>query len=205
MTVCSGEALEVGDRFEVPNDEVGCPQVHRRQRQRHEISGAGADRLACRGLRDCQSRRHISGFMRTPGKSFESEFSTRLSLTEWALVPVQSSCLSRHAKRDGGSYRRVGHKMAGRPIDRNFRGGRGSWKGDQAPGAFACEKRLKNGKTAQCTVRVFAHRVLHQSPRWPEYKEREFKWLSAKQAARAVKEPSLSKIILQLSRQREVL
>jgi 8-oxo-dGTP pyrophosphatase MutT (NUDIX family) len=66
-------------------------------------------------------------------------------------------------------------------------------------GTFSYEKRLKNGGVALCKVRVFALQVEHQSPVWPEQKQRKVKWLSAATAAKTVKEPSLSEIILRVA------
>lgn len=67
-------------------------------------------------------------------------------------------------------------------------------------GKFSYEKRLKNGEVAVCKVRVFALEVQHQSSTWPEKKERRIQWLSARRAANAVKDPSLSEIILRMAR-----
>jgi 8-oxo-dGTP pyrophosphatase MutT (NUDIX family) len=69
-------------------------------------------------------------------------------------------------------------------------------------GSFSYEKRLKNGGIVTCEVRVFALEVKHQKLKWPEKKERKVKWLSARQAAKTVKEPTLSEIILRLARTR---
>ncbi len=67
-------------------------------------------------------------------------------------------------------------------------------------GSFSYEKRLPTGSIAVCTVHVFALEVKRQARKWPEQHEREFKWLSPGQAAKAVKEPMLGKIIRRLAR-----
>jgi 8-oxo-dGTP pyrophosphatase MutT (NUDIX family) len=65
-------------------------------------------------------------------------------------------------------------------------------------GSFPYEKRLKTGSVVVCEVRVFPLKVLRQSRQWPEREQRDVKWLSIKDAAEAVQEPMLSKIILRL-------
>jgi 8-oxo-dGTP pyrophosphatase MutT (NUDIX family) len=67
-------------------------------------------------------------------------------------------------------------------------------------GSFSYEKRLPTGDTVVCKVDVFALEVRRQSREWPEKHEREVKWLSPGQAAKAVKEPTLAKIIRRLAR-----
>jgi len=67
-------------------------------------------------------------------------------------------------------------------------------------GSFSYEKRLPTGSIVVCTVHVFALEVKRQTRKWPEQREREFKWLSPGQAAKAVKEPVLGKIIRRLAR-----
>jgi 8-oxo-dGTP pyrophosphatase MutT (NUDIX family) len=67
-------------------------------------------------------------------------------------------------------------------------------------GSFSYEKRLPTGGTVVCKVHVFALEVRRQSREWPEKSEREVRWLSPGQAAKAVKEPMLAKIILRLAR-----
>ena len=67
-------------------------------------------------------------------------------------------------------------------------------------GSFSYEKRLTTGSIAVCTVHVFALEVRRQARKWPEQHERKFKWLSPGQAAKAVKDPVLGKIIRRLAR-----
>src|SRR5277367_6139224 len=64
---------------------------------------------------------------------------------------------------------------------------------------FSYEKRLKNGSVALCEVKVFALEVERQRRKWPEKKERQFKWLSATRAAKTVKDERLSEIILRVA------
>jgi 8-oxo-dGTP pyrophosphatase MutT (NUDIX family) len=72
--------------------------------------------------------------------------------------------------------------------------------GRRAVGSFSYEKRLKNGASVECEVRVFPLEVKRQSKQWPEKQERRVKWLSASKAAEKVKDPVLSKIIRRLAR-----
>jgi len=67
-------------------------------------------------------------------------------------------------------------------------------------GSFSYEKRLSTGGVVVCKVHVFALEVRRQSRTWPERHEREVKWLLPGQAAKAVKEPMLAKIIRRLAR-----
>src|SRR5436309_13421063 len=47
-------------------------------------------------------------------------------------------------------------------------------------GSFAYRKRLKSGRVVVCEVHVFPLRVSHQTKLWPERRQREVKWVSAK-------------------------
>ena len=67
-------------------------------------------------------------------------------------------------------------------------------------GSFPYEKRLKNGGVVVCEVHVYPLRVQRQRKQWPERRQREVKWLSVKEAAKAVREPMLSTIIRRLAR-----
>jgi 8-oxo-dGTP pyrophosphatase MutT (NUDIX family) len=72
--------------------------------------------------------------------------------------------------------------------------------GRQPVGSFSYEKRLKNGGSVECEVRVFPLEVKRQRNEWPEKQERQVKWLSASKAAAKVKNPLLSKIIRRVAR-----
>jgi 8-oxo-dGTP pyrophosphatase MutT (NUDIX family) len=72
--------------------------------------------------------------------------------------------------------------------------------GRRPVGSFSYEKRLKNGGSVECEVRVFPLEVKRQNKQWPEKQERKVKWLSASEAAEKVKEPMLSAIIRRLGR-----
>jgi 8-oxo-dGTP pyrophosphatase MutT (NUDIX family) len=69
-------------------------------------------------------------------------------------------------------------------------------------GSFSYQKRLRKGVVVDCEVRVFALEVKRQRKAWPEQREREVRWLSARAAARTVREPKLSAIIRRLARGR---
>jgi 8-oxo-dGTP pyrophosphatase MutT (NUDIX family) len=72
--------------------------------------------------------------------------------------------------------------------------------GRQSVGSFSYEKRLKNGRSVECEVRVFPLEVKRQRKEWPERQERQVKWLSASKAAKKVKDPVLSRIIQRVAR-----
>ena len=72
--------------------------------------------------------------------------------------------------------------------------------GRRAVGSFSYEKRMKNGRSVECEVRVFPLEVKRQRKQWPEKQERRVKWLSASKAAERVKDPVLSKIIRNVAR-----
>ena|SRR5215467_11016222 len=72
--------------------------------------------------------------------------------------------------------------------------------GRRPVGSFSYEKRLKNGESIECEVRVFPLAVRRQRKEWPEKQERRVKWLSATKAAEKVKHPVLSKIIRRVAR-----
>jgi 8-oxo-dGTP pyrophosphatase MutT (NUDIX family) len=66
-------------------------------------------------------------------------------------------------------------------------------------GSFAYRKRLRSGRFVVCEVQVFALKVRGQTKRWPERRQREVKWVSAKEAADTVREPKLRAIIRRLA------
>jgi 8-oxo-dGTP pyrophosphatase MutT (NUDIX family) len=72
--------------------------------------------------------------------------------------------------------------------------------GRRPVGSFSYEKRLKNGRSVECEVRVFPLEVKRQSKAWPEKQERQVKWLSASKAAEKVNDPVLSKLIRRIAR-----
>jgi 8-oxo-dGTP pyrophosphatase MutT (NUDIX family) len=72
--------------------------------------------------------------------------------------------------------------------------------GRRSVGSFSYEKRLKDGGSVECEVRVFPLQVKRQNKQWPEMQERKVRWLSASEAAAKVKEPMLSAIIRRLAR-----
>jgi 8-oxo-dGTP pyrophosphatase MutT (NUDIX family) len=73
----------------------------------------------------------------------------------------------------------------------------------RAVGSFSYEKRLKDGETVECEVRVFPLHVRRQTKEWPEKEERKIKWLSADKAAKKVDEPTLGELIRQLARKHD--
>jgi 8-oxo-dGTP pyrophosphatase MutT (NUDIX family) len=72
--------------------------------------------------------------------------------------------------------------------------------GRRPVGSFSYEKRMKNGASVECEVRVFPLEVKRQKQEWPEKQQRRVKWLSASKAAEKVKDPTLSAIIKRIAR-----
>jgi 8-oxo-dGTP pyrophosphatase MutT (NUDIX family) len=70
----------------------------------------------------------------------------------------------------------------------------------RAIGSFTYRKRVKSGRVVACEVQVFPLKVKRQRKQWPERRQREVRWLSAKQAAKTVREPKLRAIIRRLAR-----
>jgi 8-oxo-dGTP pyrophosphatase MutT (NUDIX family) len=65
-------------------------------------------------------------------------------------------------------------------------------------GAFEYGKRLDNGVVQPTTVEVFSFEQMVQHPEWPEQGQRRLQWFSVPEAAEAVQEPDLKKIIRKL-------
>ena len=62
-------------------------------------------------------------------------------------------------------------------------------------GSYGYVKRLKNGAPLECRVEVFPLKVERQRKSWPERHERALRWFPAAEAAEAVDEPELRKLI----------
>lgn len=67
--------------------------------------------------------------------------------------------------------------------------------GETAIGAFRYAKRLKSGDSRACVVAVYPLRVLVQLGAWPEAHQRERRWMTQDEAAAAVDEPDLARLI----------
>ena len=66
----------------------------------------------------------------------------------------------------------------------------------EAPiGAFRYAKRLKSGQDRLCVVAVYPLRVLIQLGAWPEAHQRDRCWMAPDEAAAAVHEPDLARLI----------
>jgi 8-oxo-dGTP pyrophosphatase MutT (NUDIX family) len=65
-------------------------------------------------------------------------------------------------------------------------------------GQFEYDKRLGNGQTQRCEVTVYGLEQMIQHPQWPEQSERQTKWFPVPEAANAVQEAGLAKIIRRL-------
>ncbi len=66
-------------------------------------------------------------------------------------------------------------------------------------GRFEYDKRLGDGTLQHCVVTVFGLERMIQHATWPEQGERRVRWFSVPDAANAVREPGLAKIIRRLS------
>jgi 8-oxo-dGTP pyrophosphatase MutT (NUDIX family) len=64
-----------------------------------------------------------------------------------------------------------------------------------ALGAFTYVKFLKDGQGQACKVRVFPLKVIDQLADWPEKHQRMAKWFLSDEAAAAVQEPGLARLI----------
>ena len=62
-------------------------------------------------------------------------------------------------------------------------------------GSFRYKKRLKKGRVTVCIVHVFPLNVARQRLQWPEKNQREIKWVSVQEAAKAVQNARLREII----------
>lgn len=67
--------------------------------------------------------------------------------------------------------------------------------GDRAIGLYGYAKRKKSGRHVPAEVLLFPMRVEEELDEWPERDERERRWFAATQAALAVDEPGLARII----------
>lgn len=72
--------------------------------------------------------------------------------------------------------------------------------GKQPIGRYHYDKRLADGRSVHCAVDVFPLEVERQLRSWPERKERRTRWFRLEEAAAAVAEPELAKLIRDLER-----
>jgi len=72
-------------------------------------------------------------------------------------------------------------------------------------GSYSYKKRLKSGAVVACEVQVFPLEVKNQQKTRPEKGERELRWFSPTNAARAVQEPVLREIIRTFPRTRRTV
>jgi 8-oxo-dGTP pyrophosphatase MutT (NUDIX family) len=70
----------------------------------------------------------------------------------------------------------------------------------EAIGTYRYDKRLKNGTETRCKVEVFPLEVTAQRKRWPEKGQRKLRWFTLPDAAKAVQEPGLRKLLRQLDK-----
>jgi 8-oxo-dGTP pyrophosphatase MutT (NUDIX family) len=70
--------------------------------------------------------------------------------------------------------------------------------GHRSLGSFRYRKRLRQGRPVTCEVHVFPLNVKRQRRHWREKHQRKTRWFSANEAAAAVLEPELRRIIVKL-------
>lgn len=68
----------------------------------------------------------------------------------------------------------------------------------EAIGTYRYDKRLKNGIETRCKVEVFPLEVTTQRKRWREKGQRKLRWFTLRDAAKAVQEPGLRKLLRRL-------
>ena len=92
--------------------------------------------------------------------------------------PIRGLSPSQSAAREAFEEAGVGGQISAKPI-----------------GEFGYDKRLDDGKSRNCRVAVFALESMVQHQTWPEMGQRKLQWFSIPDAANAVQEPELAKII----------
>lgn len=65
-------------------------------------------------------------------------------------------------------------------------------------GEFDYGKKLDNGRVQACRVEVYGLEQYIQHPEWPEQGQRRLQWFTVREAAEAVEEPDLKRIIRNL-------
>jgi 8-oxo-dGTP pyrophosphatase MutT (NUDIX family) len=66
---------------------------------------------------------------------------------------------------------------------------------DRSIGSFQYRKRMRDGTSVACDVDVFPLEVTRQHESWPEQGQRDIQWFGAKEAAAAVDEPELARML----------
>jgi 8-oxo-dGTP pyrophosphatase MutT (NUDIX family) len=66
---------------------------------------------------------------------------------------------------------------------------------DQPIGSFQYRKRMRDGASVTCDVDVFPLEVTRQLESWPEQGQRDLRWFGANEAAAAVDEPELARML----------
>lgn len=70
-------------------------------------------------------------------------------------------------------------------------------------GTYVYPKKLDNGKSVECKVRVYPMHVQKLMKRWPERKQRKRQWFSVKKAAKSVREPELRRLLRALENKKD--
>ena len=71
--------------------------------------------------------------------------------------------------------------------------------GERAMGIYRYSKKLDDGSSMLCAVEVFPLAVEQQLSSWPGQAQRQTKWFTTSDAAKAVHEPELRTVISQLT------
>jgi 8-oxo-dGTP pyrophosphatase MutT (NUDIX family) len=66
---------------------------------------------------------------------------------------------------------------------------------DRSIGTFQYRKRLRDGTSVACDVEVFPLEVTGQRESWPEQGQRDIRWFDVNEAAAAVDEPELARML----------
>lgn len=72
--------------------------------------------------------------------------------------------------------------------------------GSEPVGRYSYEKRRRLGMAVPAVVHLFLMRVAEEQDDWPEKNQRERRWFAAEEAAAAVHEADLARLIRQTSR-----
>ena len=62
-------------------------------------------------------------------------------------------------------------------------------------GTYKSKKELSNGQKVPCSVQVYVIKVSKMVKKYPEYRQRDRKWVPLRKAAKAVDDPALGKFL----------
>jgi len=114
---------------------------------------------------------------RQAGRRLEILLITSRETRRWVIPkgwPIKGKSSAKSAAREAFEEAGVRGKLKKKPV-----------------GAYAYDKRLKNGRLQRVRVTVFALEVQEEADVFPEAAQREKQWSAPEDAARAVDEPEL--------------